>query len=222
MPTPGPLLQRFGEEMGFGVTIAPLLAQSDDVVSSTAIRIALSGARPRDAAAMLGHWHRIEGQVIGGEQRGQGVVEGVGGVALGADADQGQVEIAGAKEAVAVAFDAEGYLFLCDRKSDMIISGGVNVFPRDIEEVVVRHPDILEAAVFGVADSKWGESPVAAVRLTAGATAQADEIRAWINERVAARYQKVRDVVIRETFPLSVAGKTLRRELRDDYLERKK
>jgi len=64
-------LQRFGEEMGFGVTIAPLMEHSDDTVSSTAIRTALSKGHPRDAAAMLSHWHRIEGEVIGGEQRGR-------------------------------------------------------------------------------------------------------------------------------------------------------
>lgn len=64
-------LQSFGEQLGFGVTIAPLMAQSEQTVSSTAIRRALSDARPRDAAAMLGHWHRIEGPVIGGEQRGR-------------------------------------------------------------------------------------------------------------------------------------------------------
>ncbi len=65
------MMQQFGVEMGFGVTIAPLLEESDLVVSSTAIRTALSEGRPRDAAAMLGHWHRIEGPVIGGEQRGR-------------------------------------------------------------------------------------------------------------------------------------------------------
>lgn len=64
-------LKRFGAEMGFGVTIAPLMEYSDHAVSSTAIRTALSDGRPRDAAAMLGHWHRIEGEVIGGEQRGR-------------------------------------------------------------------------------------------------------------------------------------------------------
>lgn len=64
-------LARFGDQMGFGVTIAPLLEASDSTVSSTAIRDALSDGRPRDAAAMLGHWHRIEGTVIGGEQRGR-------------------------------------------------------------------------------------------------------------------------------------------------------
>ncbi|GAA6161346.1 bifunctional riboflavin kinase/FAD synthetase [Ruegeria sp. HU-ET01832] len=64
-------LVRFGAQMGFGVTIAPLMERSENVVSSTAIRTALSEGRPRDAAAMLGHWHRIEGEVIGGEQRGR-------------------------------------------------------------------------------------------------------------------------------------------------------
>ncbi|MEH6741042.1 MAG: bifunctional riboflavin kinase/FAD synthetase [Sulfitobacter sp.] len=64
-------LVEFGAQLGFGVTIAPLVAQSDQTVSSTAIRSALTEARPRDAAAMLGHWHRIEGPVIGGEQRGR-------------------------------------------------------------------------------------------------------------------------------------------------------
>ncbi|MEP3785052.1 bifunctional riboflavin kinase/FAD synthetase [Ascidiaceihabitans sp.] len=64
-------LQQFGAEMGFDVTIAPLIAQSEKTISSTAIRQALSDARPADAAAMLGHWHRIEGPVIGGEQRGR-------------------------------------------------------------------------------------------------------------------------------------------------------
>ena len=65
------MLQEFGKAMGFGVTIAPLIENAATVVSSTAIRNALSDARPREAAAMLGHWHRIEGPVIGGEQRGR-------------------------------------------------------------------------------------------------------------------------------------------------------
>ena len=64
-------LQRYGAEMGFGVTVAPLLERADNTVSSTAIRQALTDGRPRDAATMLGHWHRIEGRVIGGEQRGR-------------------------------------------------------------------------------------------------------------------------------------------------------
>lgn len=114
--------------------------------------------------------------------------------------------------------DDDGFLYLVDRKKDLIISGGANVYPRDIEEVAVQHPDVVDVAVFGVPDQRWGESPVAAVRLRAGAAATAEEIRDWVNERVS-RFQKVREVEIRPDFPLSVAGKTLRRVLRDEYLE---
>lgn len=115
--------------------------------------------------------------------------------------------------------DDDGFLYLVDRKKDLIISGGVNVYPRDIEEIAVQHPSILEAAVFGVSDERWGETPVAAVVLVPGATETAEQIAAWINERVQARYQKVADVMIMTTFPRSVAGKTLRRLLRGNYLE---
>jgi len=114
--------------------------------------------------------------------------------------------------------DEDGFLFLVDRKKDLIISGGVNVYPRDIEEVIIQHPAITDVAVFGVPDDRWGEAPVAAVRLDPAIVASPDEIRAWANERVTARFQKVREVFVLEQFPLSVAGKTLRRVIRDGYL----
>jgi len=115
--------------------------------------------------------------------------------------------------------DDYGFLYLVDRKKDLIISGGVNVYPRDIEEVIVQHPDVLDVAVFGVSDDRWGESPIAAVRLRPDASIDAAAIREWANERVSARYQRVREVVVRSEFPLSVAGKTLRRVIRDEYQE---
>jgi long-chain acyl-CoA synthetase len=114
--------------------------------------------------------------------------------------------------------DDDGFLFLVDRKKDLIISGGVNVYPRDIEDVAAQHPDVVDVAVFGVPDDRWGETPVAAVRLRAGATTTPDELRAWVNERVQAKFQKVHEVILLDQFPLSVAGKTLRRVIRDDYL----
>ncbi len=113
--------------------------------------------------------------------------------------------------------DEEGYLYLVDRKKDMIDSGGVKVYPKDIEEIAAHHPAIREVAVFGVPHEKWGETPLAAVTLARAGAATADELREWINARVSARYQRVSQVVIHADFPRSAAGKTLKRELRAPY-----
>jgi long-chain acyl-CoA synthetase len=111
----------------------------------------------------------------------------------------------------------EGFLHLVDRKKDMIDSGGVKVYPRDIEEVAANHPQVREVAVFGIPDDKWGEAPVAAVILRAGATVSAEDLRAWINARVGARYQRLAQVMLLDDFPRSAAGKTLKRELRAPF-----
>ena len=111
--------------------------------------------------------------------------------------------------------DDAGYLHLVDRKKDLIISGGVNVYPKDIEEVAVQHPAVREVAVFGVPDEKWGESPIAAVILKDAGSADEAALKEWINARVAARYQQVHRVVILDDFPRSTAGKTLKRVLRE-------
>jgi acyl-CoA synthetase (AMP-forming)/AMP-acid ligase II len=113
--------------------------------------------------------------------------------------------------------DEDGFLYLVDRKKDMIISGGVNVYPRDIEEVVIQHPAVMETAVFGVADPRWGETPVAAVVLREPGAVPAAELVEWINARVGAKYQRVSDVLVLDDFPRNVAGKTLKRVLRDQY-----
>jgi long-chain acyl-CoA synthetase len=114
--------------------------------------------------------------------------------------------------------DEDGYLFLADRIKDMIISGGVNVYPRDIEEVVIQHPAVQEVAVFGAPDKKWGESPVAAVVLASGASVTAEDLVSWANQRVGAKYQRIREVVFYDEFPRNVAGKTLKREMRAKYV----
>lgn len=113
--------------------------------------------------------------------------------------------------------DADGFLYLVDRKKDLIISGGINVFPRDIEEIIVQHPAVREAAVFGVPSEKWGETPLAAVVLKTPGALTEDELLQWINSRVEAGYQKVSRVVIMDDFPRSAAGKTLKRVMRDEY-----
>ena len=113
--------------------------------------------------------------------------------------------------------DEDGFLYLVDRKKDMIISGGVNVYPRDIEEIVVQHPAVREAAVFGVPHDKWGETPLAAVILHELESVDAAQLKEWINQRVGAKFQRIYDVVIMDDFPRNVAGKTLKREMRDQY-----
>ncbi len=114
--------------------------------------------------------------------------------------------------------DADGFLFLVDRKKDLIISGGANVYPSDIEGIAARHPAVREVAVIGAPDERWGEAPVAAIVLKTGETATPAELKAWINERVHARYQSVREVFLLDDFPRNAAGKTLKREIREGYL----
>ena len=113
--------------------------------------------------------------------------------------------------------DEDGYLFLVDRIKDMIITGGVNVYPRDIEDVVIQHPSVSEVAVFGVPDEKWGETPVAAVVPRAGETIEPEALKQWTNGHVDAKFQRLSGVVVMEAFPRNVAGKILKREMRESY-----
>lgn len=110
--------------------------------------------------------------------------------------------------------DEDGYLFLVDRFKDLIISGGVNVYPKDIEEIIIQHPAIREVAVFGAPNEKWGETPVAAVVLREGESVPIEDLIQWSNSRVDAKFQRISDVIIMDAFPRNVAGKILKRELR--------
>jgi long-chain acyl-CoA synthetase len=109
--------------------------------------------------------------------------------------------------------DADGYYYIVDRKKDMIIAGGYNIYPREVEEVLWEFPKILEAAVIGVPDSYRGETVKAFVVLQPGTSATTDEIIAFCRERLAA-YKVPRLVVFRDSLPKSGVGKYLRRELR--------
>ncbi|MCC5869247.1 MAG: AMP-binding protein [Gammaproteobacteria bacterium] len=115
-------------------------------------------------------------------------------------------------------FDADGYLVLRGRKKDMIISGGINVYPIDIEAVLLTHEAVEEVVVFGVDDERWGETPVAIVRLREAATANAEALRAWANERLA-RHQRLSALAFRAAgFPRNTLGKVRKNELRSGYL----
>jgi long-chain acyl-CoA synthetase len=114
--------------------------------------------------------------------------------------------------------DEDGYLYLADRKKDMIKSGGVSVYPSDIEEIIVQNPAVAEAAVFGVPHRKWGECPVAAVVLAANAGVSAGELKDWINCHVAAKFQRVSDVIVMNSLPRNAAGKTVKRAILAAYL----
>ncbi len=112
--------------------------------------------------------------------------------------------------------DDEGFVYICDRKRDMIISGGVNIYPAEIEDVLHRHPKIRDVAVFGVPDDAWGERVHAAVQLEPGQALTAEEVVRLAREHLAG-YKVPRQVSFEEDLPRDSAGKLVKRLLRDPY-----
>jgi long-chain acyl-CoA synthetase len=116
--------------------------------------------------------------------------------------------------------DEDGYLFLSDRKSDMIISGGVNIYPAEIESVLITHPRVADVAVFGVPNPEWGEEVKAVVELLPGSPAEPDSMRAdilgFLGGRIA-RYKLPRSIDFVEALPRDPNGKLYKRRLRDPY-----
>jgi acyl-CoA synthetase (AMP-forming)/AMP-acid ligase II len=110
-------------------------------------------------------------------------------------------------------FDADGFLTLLDRRKDMIISGGFNIYPSDLEAVLRQHPAVLEAAVVGVPSEQWGETPVAYVVLRPGQTLPAAELKDWVNQRLG-KTQRLAELHYLDELPRSAIGKVLKRELR--------
>jgi acyl-CoA synthetase (AMP-forming)/AMP-acid ligase II len=111
-------------------------------------------------------------------------------------------------------WDEDGYLYIVDRKKDMILTGGENVYPREVEEALYEHPAVLEVAVVGAPDPKWGEKVVAVVCLREGGQASQAELIAFTRERIAS-YKKPKHVVFIDALPKNASGKVLKRELRD-------
>jgi long-chain acyl-CoA synthetase len=115
----------------------------------------------------------------------------------------------------------EGYLFLCDRKSDMIISGGVNIYPAEIENVLLIHPKVADVAVFGIPHQDWGEEVKAVVQLVddvATGDALTEEILGFCSDKLA-KYKTPRSIDYIEEMPRDPNGKLYKRKLRDPYWE---
>ena len=117
--------------------------------------------------------------------------------------------------------DSEGYVNIVDRKKDMIVTGGENVYSTEVENVLYMHPAILEAAVFGVPDEKWGEAVNAAVVLKAGKAITEDEIIAFCKEQQAS-YKAPKTIVFLDELPKTGSGKIYKKGLRDPFLQKKK
>ncbi|MGH8188958.1 MAG: class I adenylate-forming enzyme family protein, partial [Steroidobacteraceae bacterium] len=117
--------------------------------------------------------------------------------------------------------DAEGFLTVLDRKKDMIVSGGTNVYAADVEQVIARHPGVAEVTVIGVPHDRWGETPLALIVPRPGASATEAELTTWANERLA-KHQRVVATEFRQSFPRNALGKVLKRELREPYWSRER
>jgi acyl-CoA synthetase (AMP-forming)/AMP-acid ligase II len=112
--------------------------------------------------------------------------------------------------------DDEGFVYICDRKKDMIISGGMNIYPAEIEAALYEHPQILDAAVFGIPSEEWGESVHAVLQAKPGAELDVDEVRAFLEPKLAS-YKRPRSYEVRDQLPRTDSGKLLKRVLRDEH-----
>jgi acyl-CoA synthetase (AMP-forming)/AMP-acid ligase II len=110
--------------------------------------------------------------------------------------------------------DEDGFVTLVGRKKDMIISGGFNVYPSDLEAALMGHPSVEEAAVIGAPSRQWGETPVAFVAFREGAAVGAEELREFANSSLG-KNQRISEVRIVQVLPRSAIGKVLKRELQD-------
>jgi len=112
--------------------------------------------------------------------------------------------------------DEEGYFYIVDRKKDMIISGGENIYPAEVEAILNSHPKIMESAVIGAKDSKWGETVLALIVLEQGKAASKEEIDRYCKDNIA-RYKRPRRIYFVDNLPRNPSGKVIKAELRNRY-----
>ncbi len=223
-PLPVPLVEKYTAEkgirfkQGFGMTeFGPgifALAPED------AIRKAGSIGRPNffvDAQIV-----DDDNNFLGPDQEGELVLKGesyCSGYFNNPEATTAAVDARGYFHTGDVArFDAEGYFYIVDRKKDMFISGGENVYPAEIEKVLYQHPAVHMCAIIGLPDPQWGEVGKACVVLKPGNTASEAELLEFMAARLA-KYKVPRSVALLEALPISAAGKILKRELRARYID---
>jgi long-chain acyl-CoA synthetase len=116
--------------------------------------------------------------------------------------------------------DQDGYVYVHDRVKDMIITGGENVYPAEVENAIYGHPDVAEVAVIGVPSEKWGEEVKAVVARKPGTNPSPSDIIAWARERIAG-FKTPKSVDFIDALPRNASGKILRRELREPYWQGK-
>ena len=109
--------------------------------------------------------------------------------------------------------DEQGFVQILDRKKDMIISGGMNIYPTDLEAVLGKHPAVADVSVIGASDDRWGETPLAFIVRERGSETGGEEFLAWANERLA-RNQRIGCFMLVDDLPRNQLGKVLKRELR--------
>jgi len=114
--------------------------------------------------------------------------------------------------------DSDGFLFICDRKRDMVISGGVNIYPAEIENVLVNCPGVRDCAVFGVPDDEFGESLIAAIEPELESKPSPADIAAYLEKRLA-RFKVPKRFVFHDALPREASGKIFKRRLRERYLQ---
>jgi fatty-acyl-CoA synthase len=162
-----------------------------------------------------------QGQFLGPDQEGELVLKGPSFCSGYFDDPQTSAEVVDERgffhTGDIARYDQQGYYYIVDRKKDMFISGGENIYPAEIEKVLYQHPLVHMCAVIGLPDPKWGEAGLACVVLKPGAATNEAELLEFLSTRLA-RYKTPKRIVIMDALPISAAGKILKRDLRQKFL----
>jgi acyl-CoA synthetase (AMP-forming)/AMP-acid ligase II len=216
----GPIVcQAYGQtECGMPITFMPAHDVADAVADPAKRHRLLSCGQQTHIVEALEIMDE-DGRILGPDQQGEIVIRGPTEMQGYLDDEAATVEIKkfgwlhtgdiGRR-------DADGYFYITDRKRDMIVSGGFNIFPFEVESALMEHPGVQDCAVIGVPDEKWGEAVKAYVQLKPGSTAISDELIAFVKEKIGSM-KAPKSVDFIDSLPRSPVGKVLKRDLRTPY-----